>query len=158
MGKSGVYISKTTENLTKEAVEKFNIIKICDNTVILSFKLTVGRVAITDGEFVTNEAIAHFKTNRKEINPYLYCYLKHFSFENLGSTSSIANAVNSKIIKSMPFVIPNDNDLLNFNKLAIPYFEIINRKQKENSILENMRDNLLPKLLNGDINISDIDL
>lgn len=156
MGKSGINISKTSEYLTAEAIEKFNIVKVPDNTVILSFKLTVGRVAITDGEFVTNEAIAHFKTDNKEINPYLYCYLKHYNFGNLGSTSSIANAVNSKIIRAMNFAIPNNENLNCFNKMAIPYFETIKKNQRENIILENIRNKLLPKLINGEVNLSDI--
>ena len=46
-----------------------------------------------------NEAIAHFKTDNKNINEYLYCYLKRFNYQTMGSTSSIATAVNSKIIK-----------------------------------------------------------
>ena len=62
MNKCGLYIQNSAEYLTHDAVKKFNIKIVPDNTVILSFKLTVGRVAITDGNITTNEAIAHFKT------------------------------------------------------------------------------------------------
>ena len=75
------------------------------NTVLLSFKLTVGRIAISDGEMTTNEAVAHFKTNKPEINEYLFCYLKDFNFQTMGSTSSIATAVNSKIIKMLKIAL-----------------------------------------------------
>ena len=102
MGRCGMYIADSSEYLTHESVDKFNIKVVPDNTVLLSFKLTVGRVAITDGAMVTNEAIAHFKTDKPEINEYLYCYLKDFNYQTMGSTSSIATAVNSKIIKAMP--------------------------------------------------------
>ena len=70
MGSCGVYISDSSEYLTHEAVERFNVKLVPSNTVILSFKLTVGRVAITDGITTTNEAIAHFKTETPEINEY----------------------------------------------------------------------------------------
>ena len=79
MGNCGLYISDSSEYLVPEAVSKFNVVIVPDNTVLLSFKLTVGRVAITDGETTTNEASAHFKTDHKDINPYLYCYLKRFN-------------------------------------------------------------------------------
>ena len=105
MGNCGTFISQSSEQLTREAIDRFNIRIIPNNTVLLSFKLTVGRVAITHGEMTTNEAIAHFKTDKPFINGYLYCYLKDFNYQTMGSTSSIATAVNSKIIKAMPFVI-----------------------------------------------------
>ena len=115
MGTCGLYISNSSEQLTKEAVERHNVKVVPDNTVLLSFKLTVGRIAITNGEMTTNEAIAHFKTDKKEINEYLYCYLKCFNYQTMGSTSSIATAVNSKIIKGMPFVVPTDDELKEFH-------------------------------------------
>src|SRR5690554_1081538 len=61
LGVSGAYVLSTSEYLTEEAVSKFNVRRIPHNTVLLSFKMTVGRVAITDGEMLSNEAIAHFK-------------------------------------------------------------------------------------------------
>ena len=79
MGSCGTYIRRSSEQLTHEAVDKFKIRVIPSNTVLLSFKLTVGRIAITYGEMTTNEAIAHFKTDRPFINEYLYCYLKNFN-------------------------------------------------------------------------------
>ncbi|HDL3305423.1 TPA: restriction endonuclease subunit S, partial [Mannheimia haemolytica] len=103
MGNQGLFITESSEYLKVEAVDKFNIKRIPENTVILSFKLTVGRVSITTKETTTNEAIAHFKipSSSNLSSEFLYCYLKNFDFNNLGSTSSIATAVNSKMIKEM---------------------------------------------------------
>ena len=129
-----------------------------DNTVLLSFKLTVGRVAITDGEMTTNEAIAHFKTERKEVNEYLYCYLRNFNFQTMGSTSSIATAVNSKIIKRMPFVVPTDAEMIHFHALVGPMFRAIKSNQAENERLTSIRDTLLPKLMSGEIDVSSVRL
>ena len=63
LGTAGVFISHTSEFLAAEAVEQFRVKRIPDNTVVLSFKLTMGRVSITDGEMLSNEAIAHFRLN-----------------------------------------------------------------------------------------------
>ena len=151
MGNCGLYISDSSEYLTYEAVKKFNVKIVPDNTVLLSFKLTVGRVAITDGSMTTNEAIAQFKTDNPEINEYLYCYLKDFNYQTMGSTSSIATAVNSKIIKGMPFIIPTDEELVAFHGFAAPLFAMIKSKQQENVHLAALRDTLLPKLIAGKI-------
>ena len=158
MGRCGMYIADSSEYLTHESVDKFNIKVVPDNTVLLSFKLTVGRVAITDGAMVTNEAIAHFKTDKPEINEYLYCYLKDFNYQTMGSTSSIATAVNSKIIKAMPFVIPTDAELVSFHSATAPMFEMIKTHQRENTRLAELRDSLLPKLMSGEIDVSAVQL
>lgn len=158
MGSCGLYISKSSENLTPDAVSKFNVRVVPDNTVILSFKLTVGRVAITNGEMTTNEAIAHFVSNNKNIVEYLYCYLKTFNYQTMGSTSSIATAVNSKIIKGMPFVVPTADELSAFHSIAQPMFAQIKANQEETSRLISIRDTLLPKLMSGEIDLSNIDI
>ena len=158
MGTCGLYISESSEQLTREAVDHHNVKIVPDNTILLSFKLTVGRIAITNGEMSSNEAIAHFKTDKKEINEYLYCYLKCFNYQTMGSTSSIATAVNSKIIKSMPFVVPTDEEINEFHSLAAPMFAKIKANQSEMSNLTVLRDTLLPKLMSGELDISDIDL
>ena len=158
MGDCGVFISDSSEYLTPDAVSKFNLVRIPSNTVLLSFKLTVGRIAITDGEMTTNEAIAHFKTDNKDIVEYLYCYLKTFNYGNLGSTSSIATAVNSKIIKAMPFVVPSNEKLKEFHDFASPFFAQMKSIQAENRQLTLLRDSLLPRLLDGELDLSEIEI
>ncbi len=158
MGSCGLYIADSSEYLTHESIERFNVKIVPDNTVILSFKLTVGRVAITDGDMTTNEAIAHFKTDKTEINEYLYCYLKEFNYQAMGSTSSIATAVNSKIIKAMPFIVPANDELVEFHAFAAPMFAMIKANQKENVRLTELRDSLLSRLMSGELDVSDIQL
>jgi hypothetical protein len=125
MGSNGMYILRTSECLTESSVTEFNVKTIPANTVIYSFKMTNGRTAITTEECTTNEAIAHFKTNNIDLTYYAYCYLSTFRFSDLGSTSSITEAVNSKIIKAMPFYIPPEKELSLFCNQIKPLFEAI---------------------------------
>ena len=155
MGSCGAYISDSSEYLTTKAVDKFNIKVVPNNTVLLSFKLTVGRVAISDGAMTTNEAIAHFNTLNDYLTEYTYLALKAYNFANLGSTSSIATAVNSKIIKSMLWVMPNDNVLRDFHNIVAPFFTQIKNNIRENETLATLRDTLLPKLMSGEIKIAE---
>ncbi len=157
MGNAGTYALDSSEYLTPEAVDKFNVKVIPDNTLILSFKLTVGRVAITHGEMTTNEAIAHYKLadDARVSTNFLYSYMKQFNFESLGSTSSIAKAVNSKIIKALPIIVPTKEILGSFDTLVKPLFDKIKSNQIENQNLEALRDTLLPKLLSGEIELGE---
>ncbi|WP_302271874.1 restriction endonuclease subunit S [Brachyspira aalborgi] len=147
MGNSGLFIVDTSEYLTSEAIKKYNVNIVPQNTVILSFKLTIGRVSITSEDMTTNEAIAHFNSYNNFINEYLYFYLKIFNYRVLGNTSSIAEAINSKIIKSIKIIIPKENTLNKFHNAVFDMFNLIKNNQIENEKLSNIRDSLLPKLM-----------
>ncbi len=158
LGKSGMFIFDTSEKLTKEAVEKYNVKVIPKDTVILSFKLTVGRTGFTTEDMTTNEAIAHFDLSDKSLNNYLYCYLTYFNYSDLGSTSSIATAINSKIVKSIKIGIPSKEQLDKFNKLTSSMFYLVKNNKEENIRLSDLRDALLPKLMNGEIDLNNIEI
>lgn len=153
MGNSGIFISDSSEYLTKEAVDSHNIIMVPRNTILLSFKLTVGRVAIADKELTTNEAIARFILSDDKYMEYLYLYLKNFDYNSLGSTSSIATAVNSKTIKGMQMLQPSDKIIDAFHIQVNPIFEKIRSLTKENSRLSLLRDTLLPRLMSGELEV-----
>lgn len=155
MGNSGIFISDSSEYLTKEAVDSHNIIMVPRNTILLSFKLTVGRVAIADKELTTNEAIARFILSDDKYMEYLYLYLKKYDYNSLGSTSSIATAVNSKTIKGMQMLQPSDKIIDAFHIQVNPIFEKIRSLTKENSRLSLLRDTLLPRLMSGELEIPD---
>ncbi len=156
MGNSNVFIGDSSEYLTKESIKKFNVKVIPKNSVILSFKLTLGRVLIAQKELATNEAIAHFFNPRFSMSKeYVYCYLSNFKYDSLGSTSSIATAVNSKIIKAMPFIVPSEIALSKFETLSKMYFDKINLVNQQIDSLAKLRDTLLPKLMSGEIRIPD---
>ena len=153
MGASSAFLYETAEGLTKEATKRHNVKIIPANTVLLSFKLTVGRVAITTTEMCTNEAIAHFRMADPVYREYVYCYLRDYHYDSLGSTSSISKAVNSKIIKAMPFVIPDYELVSAFSKIVSPIFDQIKNKQKACLELKQARDRLLPKLMSGELEV-----
>ena len=158
LGKCGMYAWNTSEKLTEDSVNKYNVKVIPENTIVLSFKLTIGRIAITANEMATNEAIAHFNLLDNDMIYYLYFYLKNFDYSKLGNTSSIATAVNSKIIKAMPIGIPNKHSVLEFNNTVRPLFEKIKLNEEQNMTLTQLRDNLLPKLMDGEIDLDKIEI
>ena len=153
MGDAGVYVFNTSEGLTNDAVQKHNMKVVPAGTVFVSFKLTVGRVAIAARDMCSNEAIAHFYIEDDKLRAYTYCYLGNFEYDTLGNTSSISKAVNSKIIKAMPFVMPADDIIEKFSNVVEPILNEIKIKQEICNALAEARDRLLPKLMSGEIEI-----
>lgn len=158
LGQPGTFIAEASEYLTSTAVERFRVRRIPDGTVVLSFKLTVGRVAITDGEMLSNEAIAHFLAREETfLSPaYLYCYLRQFDYERLGSTSSIATAVNSDSVRSIPVLVPPRAIHLAFDRATFPLFCRMKSTQRESRALVALRNALLPRLISGELRIQNV--
>ncbi len=155
LGNEGIFIFDTSEYLTRDAIEKFNIPVIPRDTVVLSFKMTVGRVGITVEEIASNEAIAHFKfrDDTPFVKEYLYFFLKLFKYQELGSTSSIVTSINSRMIKAMEISIPDTAIMNLFGNVAQSLFDKIRKNQAQISTLEDLRDSLLPKLLSGEVRV-----
>ena len=82
---------------------------------------------------------------------YLYLYLTGFEFDSLGSTSSIATAVNSKMIKNMLILNPSNEVLRSFNDFVDPLFGEIKVLLSDARDLTKIRDILLPRLLSGEL-------
>ncbi len=155
MGAVGVFASGTSEFLTSEAVDKFNVRRVPDNTVLMSFKMTIGRVAITDGEMTTNEAIAHFRLDSKSplSSEFIYLHLRQFDFSSLSSTSSIADAVNSKTVREMPICVPNAEVSAAFQDQVSAVFALLKTHEKQAQTLSTLRDTLLPRLISGQLRL-----
>ena len=94
---SGKYISNTKATLSDSAVAESGIKKIPANTVIMSFKLSLGKVAITEKEMYSNEAIMAFIDKGVEkISPeYLY-YLLRAKDWSKGTNKAVMGATLNK--------------------------------------------------------------
>lgn len=158
MGNTGAYLIDSSEYLTRQAVEQFNIRKCSPGSVLLSFKLTIGRVGIAANEMVTNEAIACFSSDDDRRLAYLYPLLLTYDYASMGSTSSIATAINSKMVKAMTLPIPGEEALDIFYGQAKPILGRLLSNTRENAMLEQLRDSLLPKLILGEADVSKIEL
>lgn len=145
LGETEDYVFITSQYLTTEAVNEFNIPVCRIGDIVLSFKLTLGRVGIIENEMVTNEAIACFKTTN--LNRYfLFCFLKNYDFKSeIESTSSIGKAFNSTILKQLVFLNPTKESLEEFNLEIKPLFDVALNIRKKILLLKNLRKNLLMK-------------
>ena len=154
------FIYESNETISIAATDKFNFKFAEKDSVILSFKLTVGLVAIVSEKMTTNEAIAHFNPIKGIVidKCYTYLYLKNFNYPSLGSTSSIGTAINSKIVKRISFILPDNDVRSRFTELVSPIFEIVDKINKQNQLLKEARDILLPRLMTGMIDVEKMNL
>lgn len=108
------FIQNTKEEITNEAVNECNMKLVPEDTVVMSFKLSIGKTAILKEDMYTNEAIANFPIKNSEdmIPEYLYYALQTLRFDNTDRAVMGATLNKAKL-----------------NELYIPYCEI--EKQKK---------------------------
>ena len=113
------YINDTKERITTKAVRESGIKKIPANTVIMSFKLSMGKTAITSHDMFSNEAIMAF-IDRKviRINPdYIYYLLHALDWNKRANKAVKGRTVNKKIISQTQVNIPDYQTQLRIVKI-----------------------------------------
>ena len=109
MNFSEKYISSTKEKITELAVKKSGIKIIPKNTVIMSFKLSIGKVKIVNEDIYSNEAIMAFipKTNNFIDENFLYYSLKGVRW-NEGINKAVKGlTLNKALISQKEIFLPN---------------------------------------------------
>lgn len=140
------FVFQTNESLTTESISKYGVKVIPQNTILLSFKMTMGRVAITTEKMCTNEAIAHLVCKDEKQLVYAYWFLKNFDFKELGSTSSITDAINSKIVKEIEIIVPKNENIESFARKVWPLLQYEYQLNRENLALSKNLSLLCSKL------------
>ena len=103
----GKYIDDSKEHITNEAVVKSGIKLVKKGTVIMSFKLTVGKCAIVRKDLYTNEAIMAFNVNEGFIldSLFLYYYLQGYQWS--GTNKAVMGlTLNKATISKQKIAIP----------------------------------------------------
>ena len=130
---SGKYISNTKETLSDSAVAESGIKKIPANTVIMSFKLSLGKVAITEKEMYSNEAIMAFIDKGVEkISPeYLYYLLRAKDWSKGTNKAVMGATLNKATLSTIKIQLHEyDNQLEIVNMLNRVSSSIDFRKQR----------------------------
>ena len=92
---------------------------------------------------------------------YLFSTLyadKFFAFMVAGSKGTKMPRGDKQQIMAYPVALPSDEELDEFNKLALPILAQLHSNKAENKRLSATRDALLPKLMSGEIDVSGIQL
>ena len=126
------YICDTKEKITDLAVEESKIKVIPKDTVIMSFKLSIGKLAITSKDMFTNEAImAFFPKDKVEIdNNYLFYSLKKVNWTEGTNKAVKGLTLNKPLIASKEILLPSIQIQKEIAKRLDIVMEILKAKRK----------------------------
>lgn len=103
------YLSKTKEKVSEEAIVNMQLVP--ENTVVMSFKLSIGKVGITSIPLYTNEAIMAFppKKGYHILPTYLYYYLQAYKWQP-ANRAVMGKTLNKSVISGAKISIPPVED------------------------------------------------
>ena len=155
-GISSPFINEIKEYIIEAGLKKTVYLK--SGSLVLSNSATPGLPKILDIGTCIHDGWLYFPSS-KFSNEYLYLYFKHIrdNLIALGNGSVFTN-LKTDILKNYPTYLPTEDVLKKFDELVQPIFSMILSKTREIKRLAEIRDTLLPKLMSGELDVSDIDL
>lgn len=132
--------------------------------IIISNVGDVGSVFLCpklDKPMTLGNNIIMLRPEQENLRYYLYIWFKWLYGQSLiqGIKGGSAQPkFNKTDFKNLPIFLPPDDLLEQFHQIVKPMFELINENNTENQALTRTRDTILPRLMSGELDVSDIDL
>jgi type I restriction enzyme S subunit len=130
------------------------------NSICVSCIGTAGLVTLTAYESQTNQQINTIIPKEGYSPYYIYLLMQTLSvtINNLGQSGSTIVNLNKAQFGKIPVIIPSVAAMKSFDEIVTPMFECILSNQEETIKLVELRDKLLPRLMSGELDVSNIEL
>ena len=129
------------------------------NDTLMSVRAPVGdlNVAHTDCCIGRGLAAIHSKSNHQSFVHYTMFSLKK-QLDVFNGEGTVFGSINRNSLNDMPILIPANDVIEEFEGIVAPMDAIIRNNYDENCRLQEIRDSLLPKLMSGEIDVSNINI
>ena len=153
------FISHGENDISELGFSKSSAAKMPAGTILFSSRAPIGYIAIAQNEVTTNQGFKSVIPNENIGTAYLYFLLKNLlpTIEGMASGSTFKE-ISGSTMKSVPTVMPDADTIQLFSSFCEPVFKEQEILEAENQRLSALRDSLLPKLMSGELDVSDIDL
>lgn len=153
------FISHGENDITELGLKNSSATIMPEGTVLFSSRAPIGYIAVAAGEVTTNQGFKSIVPKPEIGTAFVYYFLKHNLpiIEGMASGSTFKE-VSGNTMKGVPAVIPDTDTIARFNDFCSPIFAQQRILEEQNQSLAALRDNLLPKLMSGEIDVSDIQL
>lgn len=153
------FISHGEDDISELGFSKSSAAKMPAGTILFSSRAPIGYIAIAQNEVTTNQGFKSVIPNENIGTAYLYFLLKNLlpTIEGMASGSTFKE-ISGSAMKSVPTVMPDANTIQLFSSFCEPVFKEQEILEAESQRLSALRNSLLPKLMSGELDVSDIDL
>ena len=153
--RGNTFIYSTSESLTDLGASVQQNKYLPEGSLCVSCIATVGEIGFTTEWSHTNQQINSIVFEDETNRYYLYFALKNY-FENANASAKTGNTfanMNKEDFSGIRIILPNKEIKNNFHEISEPYFAQIKCLQGQNQELTQLRDWLLPMLMNGQVKV-----
>lgn len=126
-------------------------------SVLIPRKGTLNNVMYVNGAFWSVDTMFYTEMLRPNIAKFVYHFVKGKDLASLNAGSAVPS-MTTNILNAMPLYVPDDETLSIFEETVTPMYSQMQENEKQSANLANIRDTLLPRLMSGELEVSDIDL
>lgn len=131
------------------------------DTLISNIRPYFKKIVYCEGECGCSTDVLCFTPAQPRYAAYLFSTLyadKFFAFMVAGSKGTKMPRGDKQQIMTYPVALPSDEELEEFNALAFPILIQIHSNRGENKRLSAVRNALLPKLMSGELDVSEVNI
>lgn len=121
-------------------------------SVLIPRKGTLNNVFYINEPFWSVDTMFYTEMKKENIAKYVYFFVKGKDLNAMNAGSAVPS-MTTEILNAIEVVIPSDEYLEKFENIVSPMFKQIKQYIIENKKLVSLRDILLPKLMNGEIEV-----
>ena len=153
------FIAHGENDITELGLKNSSASIMPEGTVLFSSRAPIGYIAIAAGEVTTNQGFKSVVPKAEIGTPFVYYFLKNAlpTIEGMASGSTFKE-VSGSTMKDVPALIPDSETLAKFNEFCGPLFGQQQMLERQSQSLAALRDSLLPKLMSGEIDVSDVSI
>ena len=129
------------------------------NDILMSIRAPVGDLNVAHNDCCIGRGLAaiHSKTNHQSFVLYTMFSLKK-QLDVFNGEGTVFGSINRSSLNDMPILIPDDEQIEKFELIVAPMDAAIRNNYDEICRLQAVRDSLLPRLMSGELDVSNIDL
>ena len=151
------FVSRGENDITELGLKNSSASIMPEGTVLFSSRAPIGYIAIAAGEVTTNQGFKSVVPKPEIGTAFVYFFLKQNLpvIEGMASGSTFKE-VSGSTMKNIPAIVPDADTISKFNDFCTPIFDQQRILEEQNQSLTELRNSLLPKLMAGEIDLTEI--
>ena len=126
-------------------------------SVLIPRKGTLNNVMYVNEPFWSVDTMFFTEMKLPNVAKFVFHFVKSKDLASLNAGSAVPS-MTTDILNSMELLIPDADTLAKFENIIAPMYLTVQHNTKESSTLAELRDSLLPRLMSGELDVSEIDI